>query len=156
MMRQNAHVPSRLEDVHKKNGYFLLYYQFVKHSFGLQYISNLNPTRIRLYFDQFPRNNEKCEQFKEYIYGLQNTALFNGSNILIDKQDITEIRSHDHVLIQCLDVVLGAITFRLNDKHKEKIPGKRIRGKRTRAKEKLYKAILKEIRTIYRKTSISG
>lgn len=59
-----------------------------------------------------------------------------------------EIRSHDHVLAQCLDIVLGAMAFRLNDKHREKLPGTKRRGKRTVAKEALYKTILAEIRCI--------
>ena len=37
------------------------------------------------------------------------------------------------------------MAFRLNDKHLEKIPGKRVRGKKTVAKEKLYKVIYTEI-----------
>jgi hypothetical protein len=40
------------------------------------------------------------------------------------------------------------MAFRLNDKHKEVPPGQKRRGKRTVAKEKLYKTILKEIRRI--------
>jgi len=44
--------------------------------------------------------------------------------------------------------VLGSITFRLNDKHIAKLPGQKIRGKRTIAKEKLYKTILAEIKKI--------
>jgi hypothetical protein len=51
--------------------------------------------------------------------------------------------------MQCLDVVLGAMCFRLNDKHLEKLPGRRRRGKRTVAKEKLYKFLLSRIRQIY-------
>lgn len=48
--------------------------------------------------------------------------------------------------MQCLDVVLGAMAFRLNDLHKEKPEGSNKRGKRTLAKEKLYKYINKKIR----------
>ena len=39
--------------------------------------------------------------------------------------------------------------FRLNDKHKEKLPGSSRRGKKTIAKEKLYKHINSRIRDIY-------
>lgn len=48
--------------------------------------------------------------------------------------------------MQCLDVVLGAMSFRLNDQHKERPDGTFRRGKRTIAKEKLYKHINKKIR----------
>jgi hypothetical protein len=48
-----------------------------------------------------------------------------------------------------LDVVLGAMAFRLNDMHLKKEPGQRTRGKRTIAKEKLYKHINTLIRQLY-------
>lgn len=41
------------------------------------------------------------------------------------------------------------MNFKLNDMDREKMPGTNRRGKRTIAKEKLYKNILKNIRTIY-------
>lgn len=48
------------------------------------------------------------------------------------------------VLLQVMDVVLGAMCFRLNDKHKERgIDGKR--AKRNIVKERLYKHISKRI-----------
>jgi hypothetical protein len=62
---------------------------------------------------------------------------------------IAEVQLHDHVLLQCLDMVLGAMTFRLNDKHKEKPPGKHRRGKRTIAKERLYMHIRTRICQLY-------
>jgi len=70
------------------------------------------------------------------------------SGLVIASEDIAEIKSHDHVLAQCLDVVLGAISFRLNDKHKLKPPDSTRRGKRTIAKERLFKALSRHIRSI--------
>ena len=58
------------------------------------------------------------------------------------------MNSHDHDILQCLDIVLGAIQFRLNDKHKQKPAGARRRGKRTIAKERVYRHINLAIRTI--------
>jgi hypothetical protein len=57
--------------------------------------------------------------------------------------------------MQALDVVLGSITFRLNDKHKIKPEGAKRRGKRTIAKERLYKFILKEIKRVTHKESFN-
>jgi hypothetical protein len=48
-----------------------------------------------------------------------------------------------------MDIILGAMAFRLNDLHKEKLDGSNKRGKRTIAKENLYKYILAEIRSFY-------
>jgi hypothetical protein len=48
-----------------------------------------------------------------------------------------------------MDIILGSMAFRLNDLHKEKPVGQKQRGKKTIAKEKLYKHILFHIREIY-------
>ena len=66
----------------------------------------------------------------------------------IREGDVAEVCSHDHVILQCTDIVLGAMYFRLNNLHKEKPVGSRTRGKRTIAKEKLYKHINAQISNI--------
>jgi hypothetical protein len=150
MFTQNANVAKNLQTHHVENEYFLLYYQFFKHSFGLRYS---NPTKkntihLRAYFDYLPDTLAKRQQFKEYIKGLESTREFNQAKICIKKQDIAEIDSKERLLLQLLDVVLGSMSFRLNDMHKEKPIGKKRRGKRTIAKEKLYKHINTHIRSI--------
>ena len=144
MFRQNAHLPRGLRREQVDWEYYLLYYQFVKHGFGLAHSSE--NIRLRLYFDTFPDTAEKSEQFKGFLLGLTKTKKWQ--SIDIKREDITEVHSQDHVLLQCLDIVLGSMSFRLNDKHKEIPKGARKRGKRTIAKEKLYKTILSEIRKI--------
>jgi len=57
--------------------------------------------------------------------------------------------SHDHVLLQCLDIVLGAMYFRLNHFHKAIQEDTKKRGKRTIAKEKMYKHIHEQIDDIF-------
>lgn len=66
--------------------------------------------------------------------------------IKIKRDSIYEVDSKKHILLQCLDVVLGAMAFRLNKLHKEIQPGMKRRGKRTIAKEYVYKYILKKIK----------
>lgn len=150
MFRQNAHIPQNLNRGQVELEYFMLYYQFIKHAFGLEYA--LDPIRLRLYFDTFPDTKERSEQFKGFLLGLTKTKKWQ--QIDIKPEDITEVRSHDHVLVQCLDIVLGSISFRLNDKHKDKPVGAFRRGKRTIAKEKLYRFILGEIRKIHPRFNI--
>ncbi len=144
MFRQNAYLPQGLSREQVDWEYYLLYYQFVKHAFGLEYAPA--PLRLRLYFDKLPDTAEKSEQFKGFLLGLTKTRKWQA--IDIKKENITEVHSHDHVLLQCLDIVLGAMSFRLNDKHKQIPVGATRRGKRTIAKEKLYQTILTEIRNI--------
>jgi hypothetical protein len=149
MFRHNAHDVSSLPVEERRNSYFKLYYQFIKHAFGFKHVlKGARPTRLRLYFDEFPENRDAVCKFKEYLLGLNKMSEFYDSGIQIRAEDITEVCSHHHVLVQCLDVVLGAIQFRLNDKHKEKPLGSSRRAARTIAKEKLYKAILNEIRSL--------
>lgn len=144
MFRQNAYRSHGLSYEQIELEYFLLYYQFVKHAFGLEHVNqNLS---LRIYFDKFPDTAEKIEQFKGYLLGLTKSKSWQ--TIDIKREDIAEVNSHNHVLLQCLDVVLGAMAFRLNDKHKEIPTGSKRRGKRTIAKEKLYRFILSEIRRI--------
>lgn len=155
MFRQNARRPRGLTEAQIELQYYLLYYQFIKHAFGLPYMNTADTdVRLRLYFDTFPDTGEKVVRFKGYMLGLQERPEFRTARIKIAAEDITEVKSHDHVLLQCLDIVLGAMVFRLNDKHKAKLPGKHVRGKRTRAKETLYKIILSEIRRIHHNFNI--
>ena len=149
MFRQNANRPRNIKREQLEMQYFLLYYQFVKNAFGLEQIGPTTPgTRLRFYFDEFPETGEKIARFKGFLLGLGKNKKWQDARIILLPENITEVRSRDHELMQCLDIVLGAMSFRLNDKHKKIMPGKRIRGKRTRSKEKLYRMILGEIRTI--------
>jgi len=150
MFTQNRYKPIGLETYQKEHQYFLLYYQFIKHAFGLKYS---NPTRkplnLRIYFDHLPDTKEKAARFKSYIGSLEKSVELRREKIRIPNDQIAEVRSHDHILLQCIDLILGAIQFRLNNMHKVKPAGKKRRGKRTIAKEELYKQINRRIREIY-------
>ncbi len=126
--------------------YFKLYYQFMKHAFKITDIPE-SPVQLRFYFDQFPQTKTKIEEFKKYVSNI--SSILGRNDIVMAKEDIVEVKSHEHVILQCLDVILGSICFRLNKKHLEKQQGQSIRGKRTIAKEKLYNHIQKNISTIH-------
>ncbi|ABI69303.1 hypothetical protein Swol_2008 [Syntrophomonas wolfei subsp. wolfei str. Goettingen G311] len=150
MFTQNARQPVGLTREQIEESYFLLYYQFLKHGFGLIYSNDTkNPIYLRLYLDQLPDTKAKSDKFKNFIYDLQFQKEFEHANIHIRKEDIAEVDSHDHIILQCTDVVLGAMQFRLNDLHKAIPEGQRRRAAKTIAKEKLYKYINSRIRGIY-------
>ncbi len=151
MFTQNRRDRTDLPQAKLANGYFKLYYQFVKHAFGLQFVPRTTrPTRVRLMFDEIPDQLAERIQFKTYLTGLSRSPEFRNANLVIDQEQIAEVRSHDHVLLQCTDVVLGAVQFRLNDKHLETQPATGRRGKRTIAKEKLYDALVQHIQALRR------
>jgi Protein of unknown function (DUF3800) len=149
MFIQNTIVAKGLTARHHEERYFILYYQFIKHAFGLVH-SPANPggTHIRIYPDRLPDTAEQIEKFKSHLASLTANQNFRRLGLIIRKEDVAEIDSHDHDILQCLDIVLGAMQFRLNDKHKQKSPGARRRGKRTIAKERVYNHINRAIRVI--------
>jgi hypothetical protein len=155
MFRQNIHVATGLSDEQIDGAYFRLYYQFIKHAFGFQHRdASGGDVFLRLYFDSFPATRESVQQFKGFIHALGRSPEFQKGGIYLREDDITEVRSHDHVLLQMLDIVLGAMNFRLNNLHKAKPQGARIRARRTIAKEKLYKSILAGIHSVYPRLNI--
>lgn len=163
MFTQNYFSAIGLSKAQRENTFFLLYYQFVKHAFGLQHAGAPGTaTRLRLLFDQLPDTMEKRQAFKGYLAGLNYWKGFQQAGIVLPQDAVGEVDSKEHALLQCIDVVLGAMQFRLNDKHKEKPPDARYRGKRTLAKERVYKHILKRVQGVYpgfnigRNTSLRG
>lgn len=155
MFTQNYFAPRRLSAEQGEEGFFILYYQFIKHAFGLRYAGLAGQrTAIRLMFDELPDTLEKRARFKAYLAALDRSPEFRRSGIDIDARDIAEVDSKRHVLLQCVDVVLGAMQFRLNDKHKEKPEGSRRRGKRTIAKERVYRHVLTRIQQLYPRFNI--
>jgi hypothetical protein len=142
MFRQNARKARGLTPVQVAESYYRLYYQFIKHAFGFARVpKHSGPIALRVYFDQFPDTGEQVARFRGFILGLNKSKAFRSVQLSIRESDLTEVRSHDHVILQCLDIVLGAMAFRLNDLHKAIPKGKRRRGARTVAKERLYKHI---------------
>ncbi len=138
--------PSRAQ---RHESYFKLYYQFIKHAFGLAHVpERKDGTRLRLFFDQFPHTREKVVQFKGYLGALPSAASLRHAQLHLSPDHITEVDSKEHVLLQCVDLVLGAMAFRLNEMHLVKPEGQRQRGKRTVAKDRLYRHVLAEICTL--------
>ena len=129
--------------------YFKLYYQFIKHAFGFAYTYDMSPFNLRIYLDQLPAKREDCDEFKTFLAALPRTSILRNCALRIRKEQIAEIRSDEHVLLQCVDIVMGAMQFRLNQHHKDKPEGQCRRGKKTVAKENLYKVIYSEICKIY-------
>lgn len=151
MFKPVCYVANDLTDSQIDNEYYLLYYQFVKWAFGFEN-SNINKDKsinVRFYFDKLPNTPSRNNTFIDFVYGLNKINLFRDNNVNISKENIAEVISHQHVILQCMDIILGSMNFRLNDLFKEKLPNTNRRGKKTIAKEKLYKHILHKIREIH-------
>lgn len=139
MFSRNAYEAANLNPYQRDNSYFLLYYQFIKHAFGLRYSNpEQEPIGLRLYLDRIADTKEKVARFRGYLLGLNKWTGFRDAHLWLKEDGIAEVDSHDHVILQTLDIVLGAMQFRLNDLHKQKPEGAIRRGKRTMAKDELY------------------
>lgn len=149
MFTQNRNRPV-LEEYQIGNDYFLLYYQFIKHAFGLQYsVPKGFTASAALLLDDVPANAEKFHQFKEYMSSLSTFPKWTRAGFSISYQDITDVDSKKHNIMQVLDIILGGIQSRLNDKHTKPIPPAKRRSKRAKAKEKVYRAIKARIFALY-------
>lgn len=149
MFTHNIFIPENLTPEEKEEAYTRLYYQFLKHSFGLPFVpQECAPINLKIYIDDLPETKDRCDRFKSHLVSLSKTNSFKRVPINIRKENVTEIDSKKHIFLQLIDLVLGAMTFRLNDKHLEKPLGQFRRGKRTVAKEKLYKHILTNIKAL--------
>ena len=143
-------VPVGLTPEKKRKEYSMLYYQFVKYGFGLQYANDTDKeVRIRLLLDEMPLKGDDRKEFLMCLYQLNNDTEFKKAKIRIAEGDIAEVNSKKHLPLQFMDLVLGAVSFWLNEKYKEKDPVTGKRGKRTICKEKMYKYINRHIRTLY-------
>ena len=150
MFRKTADQYVHTDETGKDDRYFKLYYQFLKHSFGFSTCQAITGSYfVHVLLDELPDHSSTADSFKDYIVRLPETLRDKDTGLHIRKRDIGEVRSHDHVLLQCTDIVLGSMYFRLNELHQHIEDGKKIRGKRTRAKEAVYKCIYREIAEIH-------
>lgn len=151
MFTQNMRVPINLQKRHHDDQYFLLYYQFIKHAFGLKFADH-NPYQavfVTVLPDKIPDTKERVDRFRDYLCRIPGSSWMRGCNLYIPKATINDVDSKKHAILQGLDIILGSMSSKLNNKLKDIPAGKRRRGKRTVAKEKLYRAINEEIRKIY-------
>jgi hypothetical protein len=142
-------VPVGLTKEQQKAEFPILYYQFIKYGFGLQFSNcNKEDVYLKIQLDNIPLKGADKKVFFEHLYRLNNDDDIRGANIHIRKGDIFEVDSKEHLPLQCMDLILGSMCFRLNNKHKEKIDNTNRRGKRTVLKEKVYKHINKRLRNL--------
>jgi len=128
--------------------YFTYYYRFIKNSFGLRYLKSDKPVNLKILIDELPDTRKNRAAFKKRLVDMTSMNDFSDSLIKVIDDDIAEVYSHNHVILQCLDIVLGSMYFRLNDLHLIIPEGQSVKGKRTSAKEKLLDIIIEHINEV--------
>jgi hypothetical protein len=157
MFTQNINRTDHVETYEEDATFFKLYYQFIKHAFGLKYCrqDQQNATHISIFLDDAPDTAEKLDNFKNYLSSLSFLPDFFQAGVVIDKQDIAEVDSKQHIILQAVDVLLGAIQFKLND-HNRVIPPAKRRGNRTKAKHRVYRFINTRLRQMRPGFNVGG
>ena len=118
MFRAKANQRTLNDATSKDDRYFKLYYQFLKHAFGFRApVSHTGEYYVHFMLDELPDHSEEANRFKDFLCDLPQTAGMRETGLRVRKRDIGEVKSHDHVVLQCTDIVLGAMFFRLNRLH---------------------------------------
>ena len=147
--RHNQYTPERLTAGERKADYQMLYYQFIKYAFGLPFAKDGDLDSLTLYLDEIPLRQSEKDEFIAHIRSLGKDPVLKKMGLTIADDSIVEVNSKNHLPLQFMDVILGAICFKLNEKDKLKKEGDNRVGKRTLLKLKLYKHISARIREIY-------
>ncbi|AOU26009.1 TPA: DUF3800 domain-containing protein [Legionella pneumophila] len=146
MFTHNRYVAKGLDQRQKRDQYLLLYYQFLKNAFGLQYFEPDGQTKVSFYLDDIPQHQDKIDRFKMFLEYL-NTHKNPTGKLFFASDDIREVSSKEHILIQIVDLIMGAVHSRLNNKFQGNGDGRR-RPKRTIFRERLYKHIYQHINSL--------
>lgn len=132
-------IPSTLDETFTK-----FYYLFIRHAFALPYAKE--DIDLRLIFDALPEKPERREKFKSYLVNnlthIPNDDVKN--DVIITRQRIEEVDSKKHIILQCVDVIVGLIDFCLNNQKVDK--GK---SKRWFAKNKVLTVLLSYIEEMH-------
>lgn len=160
MFSQNINVKPTFDDERTDNEYFLLYYQFVKHAFGLRYwnydAGRWGNCKVAVYLDDPPQNAAKFDRFKSYMCTLSDFPFFSAAGVIIEKEDITGVNSRHHNILQGVDIILGGMHSKLNEVHTRVKPPARRLSKKAKAKSLVYAKIKERIWDIYPRFNIGG
>src|SRR5262249_49403601 len=84
MFTQNTHIARGLTERHHEEKYFILYYQFIKHGFGLIHSPAVpGGVGIRIYPDKLPDTAEQVERFKSFLASLTANSKFRRLDLTI-------------------------------------------------------------------------
>jgi hypothetical protein len=135
--------PAALNDFHREFGYYILYYFFLVFCFGLPWHDLPEPVQVEFFPDTLPDQPEKRRSFRNFLLWCHGARRFRERSpfrII----SVGDVDSKSHLLLQCVDVIIGAVGFRLNKLHEIRQHDGR-RGEGTKVKELLYKRIVARI-----------
>lgn len=119
------------------------YFTFIFNAFSIFYAQKR--IKLRLIFDDLPETKKQCQDFKNCIIAKAKTnKQLNTNKVIIDKQQIEEVDSKKHVILQCVDVIVGTVDYYLNTPQNELTA-----TKRGNARYEVWKFIYSQIEKIH-------
>lgn len=96
---QNRNRPVGLTEEQRKNSYTILYYQFLKHAFGLKYAPCGEDNRIQILIDEMPIPDSQRKDFKKYLYALNEMRALKrfAEEAILTKNNTVKIDKYDDV-----------------------------------------------------------
>lgn len=135
---------NELMEIPKKENltYTKFYFAFIFNAFSLFY-ANKN-IKLRLIFDDLPETKSQCNTFKNCIIAkVKSNKRANTNHVYIDKEQIEEVNSEKHPILQCIDVIVGIIDYYLNTPKNELKT-----SNRAKARYEIWKFISSQIESI--------
>lgn len=122
--------------------YSKLYYVFLKKAFSLFYA--YEDINLKIFFDELPESLNTNKKFKNHLVScFINTSKNSANKVSLYPTNIFEVDSKKHVILQCIDVILGTIEFALNTPNEQKT------SKRALAKIEMFNHICNYINLLY-------
>lgn len=144
LFTDNANAPDGLALLSHSQRFLQLYLAFIEHAFDIRFRSPRDePVRLRILLDELPVPVDDKRAFRQHVYRLNNGAAFQSGRVRVFPGDVGEVDSRDHVLLQCLDIVLGAMQSALNAR------GSSSSGKRSVSRRQMSSHILSLVKSIH-------
>ena len=97
--------------------YTKLYYIFIKRAFSVFYSGE--DINLKIFFDELPESLKISTSFKRHLVsGIVNVPKNALNKVSLYKNNIFEVDSREHAVLQCIDVILGTIEFYINSAKK--------------------------------------
>lgn len=140
MFSPNEELIDRIPTVHNET-FLKFYYAFIINAFSIFYAKH--NIMLRLICDDLPETKEQCCKFKSCIVSkIKSNKKPNTNKVYLSSREIEEVDSRKHVILQCVDVVVGLLDFYLNSTVET------LKSKRSQAKLKVWNFIFKNIEDI--------
>jgi Protein of unknown function (DUF3800) len=97
----------------RRHGYLELYSHFVIVGFGLEHHGESHDVHIEFLPDALPESPSKRRTFVENLLTVHATKYKRNCRFKIIR--VSEVDSKKHALLQCVDVIIGALAFKMND-----------------------------------------